>query len=364
MKAIPPTLQDDFSLQETLQRQKLYLAIFYTVLWPGIILLFIFTALYELDIHEQVPFLSIAWRIYMGFAFSYLIIQISQRALPLLFRDDRFWPQLVLHLLSVFIVIQLGGIFLDPISVFQTNQARAMPLVMIVSQFTLFVAVKTFLFQREIQFNTISVLQQSKINLLRSQSNPHFLFNTLNLLASEIPRNPSNAREIVYDLADLLREGMKAAEQKFISVSEEIRLVNLYLKLQQKRFPDRLDYVISIPDNCAQIEIPALLLQPLVENVVKHVVASCKQLTVVSVSASLKDEELVLTVSDNGPQREAGSVREGSGHRIVRETLELQYHGKAELVFKFSEEGGLVTITLPTQLGTEATRNEEHCLVD
>ena len=364
MKAITHRVQEDISLQENLKLQRQYLAIFYTVLWPGFILLFIFTALFELGVHEQVPFRSIAWRIYLGFTVSYLIVQVAQRALPTLLREDRFWPQLALHLLSLFIVIQLGRLFMEPVSVLQASQATAIPLVMIVSQFTLFVAIKTFLFQREINFSTISILQQAKINLLRSQSNPHFLFNTLNLLASEISRNPSNAKEIVYDLADLLRESMKTAEQQFIRVSEEVRLVDLYLKLQQKRFPNRLDYTISVPECCAHLEIPALLLQPIVENVVKHVVAAQQQPTVVSISVYRQGEQLVLAVRDNGLKKEPASLKEGNGLRIVRETLELQYHGKAQMVFGFSGEGGLVTITLPARLTAETRGSEENCLVD
>ena len=212
---------------------------------------------------------------------------------------------------------------------------------------TLYVAVKTLLLQRDRHLATELTLRQAQINVLRSQTNPHFLFNTLNLLASEIGHNPDNARDIVYDLADLLRDSMRAAEREFTTLDEELRLVRLYLSLQQKRFPERLSYQVDVDDFCLSIPVPSLLLQPIIENVIKHVVARSSENTVITIRTSVHNENLEIVVSDTGPQTESRHWHPGGGLRIVDETLRLHYREQAALRLASSDKGGQVTVSLP-----------------
>jgi LytS/YehU family sensor histidine kinase len=214
-------------------------------------------------------------------------------------------------------------------------------------QITLFVLTKTYILQRERHLATQLNLRQAQLNVLRSQINPHFLFNTLNLLASEIKRDPPTAQDIVYDLADLLRESMRAGEHEFIRLEEELRLATLYLTLQKKRFPERLEFNIDIEDSCRHLVVPSLILQPVVENVIKHVVAHSNSMTSMHLLARVENDSLVMQARDNGPQFDTSSLKPKEGLRLVGETLALHYHSHASMVFESTKDGGKLTITIP-----------------
>lgn len=320
---------------------------FFVLVWPAFNLLFIYLVLLELGYLDMTVMGGIALRMYTAFGLAYVLILLLQRLFPLALAEEKFWPQLALHIGAIF----LTGQFFDPMlaqtQVAQLPQPSVIPLVLVLFQITLYVLVKTLILQRERHLATQLNLRQAQINMLRSQSNPHFLFNTLNLLASEIKRNPANAQDIVYDLADLLRESMQAAEREFITFDEEIRLATLYLTLQKKRFPERLAFDIDVKERCRQLSVPSLLLQPVVENVVKHVVARSSELTSLRLWAHTKDGALLIGVQDNGPKVDTSRLKPNGGLRIVSETLALHYRDQANMVIESTNSGGQVTLSLP-----------------
>jgi sensor histidine kinase YesM len=323
------------------------LGVFFVLLWPVFNLLFVATIFTRFGVMDQAPMFAIAVRFFSSFAAVFVIVALLEARFPRALAEERFFPQLFVHVGVFFVLIFLTLPSFEKPVVENVPQLNVVPAVLLLLEITLYVAVKTFLVQREQHFNTQLNLRQARINLLRSQSNPHFLFNTLNLLASEIKRDPDTAREIVYDLADLLRESMKAADAEFITVREEVRLATLYLGLQQKRFPDRLEFDVQVAADCEAIPIPALLLQPIVENAVKHVVANATDVTTVLVDVRLVGNELVLKVKDNGPRVDHGAVQRGSGFRIVSETLSSHYPGRGRMTFTSSNAGGEVIVRLP-----------------
>jgi signal transduction histidine kinase len=327
-----------------------YLAAFFVLVWPSFNLLFLTFVLIELGIFELTILGTAAAKMYALFTLSYVIITGLLWAFPVGLAEERFWRQLLLHCLIILFVGQFLGPLIPPSAMQDLPETRVFPVTFTLFQVALFVSVKSFLLQRERNFQAQLNLRQAEINVLRSQSNPHFLFNTLNLLASEIGRNPNAARETVYDLADLLRDSMKAAEKQNVSVREELALVALYLRLQQKRFPDRLTYAIDCDEDCGDSEIPALLLQPIVENAVKHVVAPNTGETHIDVAVAMQSDKISIEVRDTGPMIDLRAIAEGGGLRIVRKTLALQYPNQHDISFSSTQEGGIVTLRIPRKI--------------
>ena len=321
----------------------------FVLAWPTFNLLFVTLVLFQLGALDTEVLGGIALRMYATFGLAYVLIQILQRVFPLALAEEKFWPQLLLHVAAIFFIGQFFNPALTQTQAAQLPRPSVIPLVYTLFQITLFVLAKTLILQRERHLATQINLRQAQLNLLRSQSNPHFLFNTLNLLASEIKRNPATAQDIVYDLADLLRESMRAAEREFIRLDEELRLASLYLEIQQKRFPERLDFNLDIEERCRRLIVPSLLLQPVIENVIKHVVSRSSSTTSLHLEAREEEDSLVIRVQDNGQRIDTDSLKPGEGLRILHETLALHYRKRANVAFESTADGFQVTITLPRE---------------
>ncbi len=329
------------------RRRAWFLAGFFLVVWPTFNVLFTSLVALELGNFDGGLLRAMSVRFYSCFAIAYLLIQLLQHGFPGHFPEEKFWPQLALHALVVLLVNLFVLPALPDSPLDGPPTVSTLPVVFMAFQVTLYVVVKTLMIQREQYLAAQLYLRQAQVNLLRSQSNPHFLFNTLNLLASEISRNPENAREIIFDLSDLLRESMQAAEREFISLQEEVRLARLYLVLQQKRFPERLKFEILVEDNVRHAQVPSLLLQPIVENVVKHVVSHSAEMTSLRLEATASDTSLFICVKDSGREKMASKVAPSGGLRIVRETLELHYQKAAQMRINSDQGGTQISITIP-----------------
>ncbi len=322
-------------------------ALTFTILWPSFNLCFLILVQLELGVLNPGLLAGTALKLYVVFTTAYFIIKALQRRFPVALAPTRFWNQLILHLV---VIGSLGAAFGSsvPRPIPETYpQVNFVPITMFVLQVVCYVVTTSMLAYRERSNASALTLRQAQINLLRSQSNPHFLFNTLNLLASEILSRPESAREIVYDLADLLRESMNAGERGQISVDDELRLVKLYLRLQEKRFPDRFSFTIEIGPGCADMQVPALLLQPVVENVIKHAVAKTSSPVKFSIAVTRDGDRMVFVVRDNGPGGGMMPVEEGAGFRILRDTLLLHYPGQHDLAFSLSADGATLKIEVP-----------------
>ncbi len=322
-------------------------AVTFTILWPTFNLCYLVAIQLELGVLNPNLLIGTALKLYFVFTTAYLIIRALQHRFPVALAPTRLWKQLILHLA----VIGTLGVLLAPSSPrpIPENypQVNLIPLTMFVLQVVCYVVTTSMLAYREQSNASTLTLRQAQINLLRSQSNPHFLFNTLNLLASEILSRPESAREIVYDLADLLRESMSAGDRVQISIGDELRLVELYLRLQEKRFPDRFSFAIEIEPGCADIQVPALLLQPAVENVIKHAVAKTSSPVELSITVNRIGDRVAFVIRDNGPAGGMVPVEEGAGFRILRETLSLHYPGQHDFAFSVSAGGATLKIEVP-----------------
>ena len=145
-----------------------------------------------------------------------------------------------------------------------------------------------------------SNLAQARLNTLRAQLQPHFLFNSLNAIAALLRRDPRLAEATLLSLSELLRLALSQSERQEVSLREEINFVGHYLEIQQTRFGDRLRIEQEIEPAALECLVPTLLLQPVVENAIRHGIEPGDKAGLVRVTANQEDGRLVLTVADNG----------------------------------------------------------------
>jgi LytS/YehU family sensor histidine kinase len=179
-------------------------------------------------------------------------------------------------------------------------------------------------------------LQQAELRLLKAQLNPHFLFNALNTVRSLIADNPKVAQIVVTRFANTLRYALSAGQHEIVPLSKELEIVRDYLEIESLRLEDRLRVDYSVSEEAAAVGIPAMLLQTLVENAVKHGIAELPRGGRVKVDAVVRDGMLLLEVMNSRP---AGVVRaaEGTGLRNSAERLRLIFGPSASISLDLSQ---------------------------
>jgi two-component sensor histidine kinase len=212
----------------------------------------------------------------------------------------------------------------------------------------------------------------AELRALRAQINPHFLFNALTTIGYLVKAAPDRALHTLLRLTEVLRRALRSDEDD-VTLSNELQLVEAYLDIERARFEERLRVEIDVPDAVRNAKIPAFVLQPLVENAVKHGIAPSRMGGVVSVRARLKEAGdnglsttmLELTVSDTGSGR-ATAVSNNDGQGIglanVRRRLDLKYGGGASVRFAVNPESGTqAIITIPClDLGPENSSRRQN----
>jgi len=198
-------------------------------------------------------------------------------------------------------------------------------------------------------------LISAKLQALRMQINPHFLFNTLNSIAALVYVNPRAADEMLGDLSELLRRSFDSMEEQEIPLAQELDFIGAYLSIEQKRFGERLRVEQTVPDELMKALVPALLLQPLVENAIRHGIEPRRGPGLVSIEAKQEDKHLHLVVRDNGrglPGADLNSsVRRGIGLANTQARLQGLYGHDQSFSFGRAEpQGCRVDIHLPFHL--------------
>src|SRR5262245_51608248 len=185
---------------------------------------------------------------------------------------------------------------------------------------------------------------------LEAQIRPQFLFNTLNVLSNLIHTDPRKAEDLTEELATVFRYTLDATRTEWVSLEDELRFVTSYLQIEKARFEGRLRYQIQLDQQTKDVRIPPMILQPLVENAVRHGIASRIEGGIVRLSAKLSAGRLVLMVEDSGSGLKTGdnSDRHGIGLKNVSDRLKHIYHDEAMLRLSALEPAGTrVTLTLP-----------------
>jgi two-component sensor histidine kinase len=194
---------------------------------------------------------------------------------------------------------------------------------------------------------------EARLQSLRLQLDPHFLFNALNAISSQTESNPRLAREMISHLGALLRSSLDNRDREQIPLVEEIAQLEHYLAIQRIRFGDRLTFAISIDDDVRLAKVPALILQPLVENAVRHGIGGRPGGGAISLLAQRAAPDLVLLLRDDGVGLRDGweSASSGVGLSITRQRLAGMYARRGQLTLRRRETGGTeVEIRLPLAL--------------
>ena len=192
-------------------------------------------------------------------------------------------------------------------------------------------------------------LDQAQLQTLKLQLHPHFLFNTLNAITALIHRAPDRAERMVDGLSELLRISLGSAAEQEVPVWREIEVLEHYLDIQQERFQGRLVVHLTVEDGVREALVPNLILQPLVENAIKHGIGPRASGGVVDVTAARVDHALQLVVRDDGVgEPDPGARREGVGLANSRARLTSLYGEAHRLIARGRAEGGFeVAITIP-----------------
>ncbi len=186
---------------------------------------------------------------------------------------------------------------------------------------------------------------RAELDALQAKINPHFLFNTLNSIASLISENPAAAESTVEKLSEMFRYTLQRSGNSTVRLSEELEIVRSYLEIEKVRFGERLTFDIRSDESLNDAQIPPLLIQPLVENSIKHGIAPEPNGGSVGVVVGKNGHSLIITVTDSGKGFAATDGDQGFGLKSIRERLALAYGEKASLLVE--EGSSRIQITVP-----------------
>jgi hypothetical protein len=191
--------------------------------------------------------------------------------------------------------------------------------------------------------------REAQLKALKAQVNPHFLFNSLNSISALTTFDPGEARQMCIRLADFLRASLRLGERTSIPFSEEMALTRMYLDVEQVRFGGKLRLLQNIDPACNSCDIPALIIQPLVENAVKHGIAMMAEGGEIVITGVRAHNELRFTIANPFDPEAPSAGRNGLGLRNIRERLESRYGNAARLDIKVEDCMYRVALTLPAK---------------
>lgn len=203
--------------------------------------------------------------------------------------------------------------------------------------------------QKEIELRKLKELNtQNELKSLHAHINPHFLYNALNSIASLMHESTSKAEDMILSLSDLFRYSINRKGKKMSTIEDEVEMVENYLKIEKIRFEKRLQFTIDVEKGLLEKEIPMYLLQPLIENAVKHGVSKVEASGVINLEIKQGKNSLHITVSDNGDDFPE-DMYSGYGLQSVYDLLRLCYGDKAFLNWTNTPKKS-ITILIPSQL--------------
>jgi two-component system, LytTR family, sensor kinase len=204
-------------------------------------------------------------------------------------------------------------------------------------------------------------LARARLQTLQLQLQPHFLFNTLNTISELVHRDPRAADRTIARLGDLLRLSLETENRPEISLRQELEFLEKYLDIEKTRFHDRLTVDFEVAPDTLDACLPSMILQPLLENAVRHGIAARPGAGRIEISAERLDGQLELKIADDGggiSEAEGRKFREGIGLSNTRARLEQLYGARQQLILQNLEGGGLeVVLRIPFHA---ARRREEN----
>lgn len=191
---------------------------------------------------------------------------------------------------------------------------------------------------------------EANLTALRSQINPHFLFNTLNTISALIHDDPDDAEVAVEKLAFIFRYTLKNSDKATVTLKDELSLVRTYLDIEKIRFGERLQLQLDIDESLLEVSLPAFVVQTVVENCIKHGIAKIIGKGIVSIKVSLKGDLVCCEIEDNGPGIDQKRIFASTGLSNTHTRMSQIYGRDDLLVFENTGNGTKVTILLPKVL--------------
>jgi hypothetical protein len=197
------------------------------------------------------------------------------------------------------------------------------------------------------KFELQAVLKETQYNNLKTQLNPHFLFNSLNGIRTLVDVDPENAKEAITRLSSLLRGSLKMEKHKTVSLADELQTVNDYLAIEKIRFDERLKTELEIAPETLKTNLPPMMLQTLVENGIKHGISNLKNGGTILIKSFIKNQNTVIQIINSGqynPKHESS----GLGIENTKERLRILFEDKASFSIRnLDEKNVLIEIILP-----------------
>ncbi|WP_420316382.1 sensor histidine kinase [Ekhidna sp.] len=201
---------------------------------------------------------------------------------------------------------------------------------------------------RELELQNL--LKDAELRMLKSQINPHFIFNSLNSISALTVSMPESAREMVIKLSEFLRYSLGKDSSELNSLGQEIKNATLYLDIEKVRFGDRLKFEKKLSDECVKVKVPNLILQPLFENAIKYGVYDSMDPVIIKLTCESSDEVLILQLVNSFDPKAAPTRGEGIGLENVRKRLQVVYGRNDLLEVNKKENEFSVSLKIPKHL--------------
>jgi len=195
-----------------------------------------------------------------------------------------------------------------------------------------------------------ALVKEAELHALKSQINPHFLFNSLNSISSLTMTDPERAQEMVINLSQLMRYSLKHDQDEKVTFKQELDNNKLYLSIEKVRFGKKLNPVFAIEEECLKAEIPNMILQPLYENAIKYGVYETTEPVDVITHGRFIENHLVITISNTYDKNVLSKKGEGIGLRNIRDRLQVIYANPHLLKVENKNSEFTVTLTIPQNL--------------
>jgi sensor histidine kinase YesM len=189
-----------------------------------------------------------------------------------------------------------------------------------------------------------NLVRDTELNMLKSQINPHFLFNSLNSISSLTMSNPEEAREMIIRLSDFLRYSLKHRENEFVPLKEELGRMKDYLAIEKIRFGEKLHYLFSVSGDCEEFLVPTMIFQPLFENAIRHSVYESVDPVTIRFDCMPEGSFMKTVVSNDFDPQMPTRKGTGVGLQNVRQRIELAYQEKGSV--QWIGDGGVFKVTI------------------
>lgn len=188
-----------------------------------------------------------------------------------------------------------------------------------------------------------NLVTEAELRSLKFQINPHFIFNSLNSMSALTEVDPKKARQMIIKLAEFLRYTLATNDKQKVSLLEELKNIRLYLEIEKIRFEEKFEYVEEVDEYCTKMQIPSMILQPLVENAIKHAVYETLDIVTLKLQCSKQNSFLNIKIQNNS-EGESHKKGAGVGLNNIKERLRLIY--QQDNLMEVKKENNLFTVSI------------------